>query len=43
MFIDMAEGYTPPEFALRRLVNYGWIPFFQLDKLKLFLKELEEK
>lgn len=43
MFIDMAEGYTPPGFALRRLINYGWIPFFQLDKLKLFLEELEEK
>lgn len=41
MFIDMADNYTPPAFAIRRLAGYGWHPFFQLDKLITYLKELE--
>ena len=40
MFIDMAQNYTPPAFAMRRLINYGWIPFFQLDKLMAYLNKL---
>ena len=40
MFIDMAQNYTPPAFAIRRLINYGWIPFFQLDKLMAYLNKL---
>lgn len=40
MFIDMAQNYTPPAFAIRRLINYGWIPFFQLNKLMAYLNKL---
>lgn len=40
IFIDMAQNYTPPAFAIRRLINYGWIPFFQLDKLMAYLNKL---
>jgi len=36
----MAQNYTPPAFAIRRLINYGWIPFFQLDKLMAYLNKL---
>jgi hypothetical protein len=39
MFIDMIENFTPPDFAIRRLVNYGWIPFFQATDLKKYLLE----
>ena len=40
MFIDMQDNWTPPAFALRRLINYGWHPFFELEKLKRFLDSL---
>lgn len=40
MFIDMAKNYTPPAFAIRRLINYGWQPFFQLDRLMTYLDKL---
>lgn len=40
MFIDMAQNYTPPAFAIRRLINYGWHPFFQLDRLMTYLNNL---
>jgi hypothetical protein len=43
MFIDMADNYTPPAFAVRRLVNYGWHPYFELDKLIEYLESLEEE
>lgn len=43
LFIDMADNYTPPESSIRRLMNYGWQPFFQLNRLAAYLKELEEK
>ena len=41
MFVDMAANYDPPEFAIRRLVNYGWQPFFKLDALEDYLVSLE--
>lgn len=40
MFIDMAQNYTPPAFAIRRLINYGWQPFFRLDRLMAYLNKL---
>lgn len=40
MFIDMAQNYTPPAFAIRRLINYGWRPFFQLDRMMAYLDKL---
>lgn len=40
MFIDMAQNYTPPAFAIRRLINYGWQPFFQLNRLMTYLNKL---
>ena len=41
MFVDMASQFKPPEFAVRRLVNYGWDVFFSLEELKSFLDTLE--
>lgn len=43
MFIDMATNYTPPESSLRRIMNYGWQPFFQLNRLVEYLKKLEDR
>lgn len=43
MFIDMADNYTPPASSIRRLMNYGWEPFFQLNRLLAYLQKLEEK
>lgn len=37
MFVDMDEKLVPPEFAIRRLVAYGWNVFFKVDQLKKFL------
>ncbi len=43
MFVDMADHYTPPAFAIRRLLNYGWIPYFDAAKLVSYLHAIEEK
>lgn len=43
MFIDMVDNYTPPAFAIRRLVNFGWEPYFQLDQLCLYLDLLNSQ
>ena len=40
MFIDMIEDYTPPEYTIRRLINYGWNPYFNLNHLKQDLKRM---
>lgn len=40
MFVDMQDSWTPPAFALKRLIGYGWYPFFQLGKLKEFLDSI---
>ena len=42
MFIDMQENWTPPSYALRRLISYGWHPFFQLNRLKTYLDKLSK-
>lgn len=42
MFVDMQKNYTPPEFSIRRLLNYGWLPFFNISDLHLFLTGLEQ-
>jgi hypothetical protein len=33
MFVDMDSTVNPPEFALRRLLNSGWLPTFTMDGL----------
>lgn len=38
MFIDMDLTLIPPEFAVRRLVFYGWNVFFKSDSLIKFLE-----
>ena len=42
MFIDMHDNWTPPAYALRRLISYGWHPFFQLSRLKAYLDALSK-
>ena len=42
MFIDMQDKWTPPAHALRRLISYGWHPFFQLNRLKVYLDALSK-
>jgi len=42
MFIDMQDNWTPPSYALRRLISYGWHPFFQLNRLKAYLDVLSK-
>lgn len=31
MFIDMEEDYKPPEYALKRLMAFGWIACFSVE------------
>lgn len=33
MFIDMEEGFEPPEFSLRRLAGFGWTIAFNEDEI----------
>lgn len=42
MFIDMQDNWIPPAYALRRLISYGWHPFFQLNRLKAYLDALSK-
>lgn len=32
MYIDMPENFSPPEFALRRLISCGWHPIFRMSE-----------
>jgi hypothetical protein len=38
MFIDMPSDYSPPPFALKRLISFGWQVFFSTDDLIDFLR-----
>ena len=42
MFIDMQNNWTPPSFAVKRLIGYGWHPFFELSQLKGYLDTLSD-
>lgn len=37
MFVDMVEDFTPPEYAVRKLVETGWDAFFSIDELRRYL------
>ena len=38
MFVDMAADYVPPAHAIIRMINYCWIPIFQLQDLVHYLE-----
>lgn len=40
MFVDMEKKFTPPEYAVRGLVNSGWNVFFSIVSLRNYLNSL---
>ncbi len=43
MFVDMAKDCTPPEYAVRRLMAFGWDIAFSIDDLLKMLKKMGKK
>lgn len=43
MFVDMAAECTIPEYAIKRLVSFGWHPVFSIQELLNYLNERENK
>lgn len=39
MFVDMQENYSPPDYALRRLMAFGWDVAFDLQDVIRLLKK----
>lgn len=43
MFVDMPRDYSPPEYALRRLMCFGWYVAFSVEDVIKILKEINGK
>ncbi len=41
MFVDMPEEFSPPEYALRRLMSFGWSVVFNVNEIVTLLERNE--